>query len=343
MSHITISKIKQRERPFLMMDKNPLFDPSYSWAEKGMLATLLAAKSDGSVKLTEMHHFSSDGEAATKTAQKGLKRLGHLKVVNEAGRWFAEVFEEPLQEPVLTFEKRKKPANKLADVLKANGLSEEQIANIIAQVDTDEVQETAPTKVTPTTPSVVAAVPVVANAPDRNLVSIYTERLKTDAQFISKTILDYKVTDVQLDELFTEFIDKPASLGVPNTESYEKFCSHFYYWIPKATKARQQRANMKQGKDKPKLPTHDEILTELQRGIKMIYASSEYGYKYMCEAIENTVHWIEKAVKLKLPVDADTQKKAEYILSIKDNEVKKNTLFDYIKAKSEEKQDRQEA
>ena len=89
MSHITITKIQQRERPFVMVDKDPLFDPRYSWAEKGILATLLALKDSGSVKLTEMHHFSSDGERATKTAQKGLKSLGHLKVINEGGRWYA--------------------------------------------------------------------------------------------------------------------------------------------------------------------------------------------------------------------------------------------------------------
>lgn len=329
MSHIIIEKIQQRERPFLMMDKDALFSPAYSWAEKGMLAMLLAAKSDKTVKLTELHHFSSDGEHTTKTAQKGLKKHGHLKVINEAGRWFAEVYEIPLQTPVLTYETRKKPANKLADILKEKGLSDEMIKDILSSVE-DTTEQPPVTTIKPQAVKIEVATPT-PSVVNENLIPQYTERLRDDNAFLSKTILDYKLQSEQLDGLFTEFLNRPSSLGVPNTESYEKFCQHFYYWIPKATKAKQQRVNMNKKNGKAKMPTHDEILTELQRGILMIYASPDHGINYLKESVETTIHWIEKAAKLQLNVDADTQKKAEYVLTLKGNDTKQEEFFEYLK------------
>lgn len=342
MAEMLINKIERHENPFLQMDKKPLFSKKYTWAEKGMLAVLLACKS-GDIDLTKMYNFADDGERATRTIQKALKAKGHLVVVNEGGKWFSEVHEIPLETPVLTYERRQKKEDKLTEILKKRGISTDDINAIIAELGGENDKSAA--QIMPNTDSdskpkgeatskqhggagAIIAPAMVDNKPtfsNENVVLTTTEKLhnyvaelKKDSVFLSQTTAFY---DLQLDDLgglLNEFLNAPPSLVVPNTKSYIDFSKHFFNWIPKRLKGKKMAENLKK---KPKngvvLPSFEEIKTELQRSLKMVYSVQDEQFTYFKESVLSVIVWAEKAEKLKIQLDEDTTKKGVFFLSKK--------------------------
>lgn len=345
MAEMLINKIERHENPFLQMDKKPLFSKKYSWAEKGMLACLLACKS-GKIKLTDMHNFAEEGERTTRTIQQKLKAKGHLVVVNEGGKWYSEVHEIPLETPVLTYEKRQKREDKLSDILKKRGLSSDDINAILAELDGGETNKSAAQIMPINTDSdskpkgeatskqhdgagVNVAPAIAENKPKAaNKEAIFTsdERAKVTASYVSEMKEDkgflvtltknYGVeTNEHLSELLNEFLNRPITLGQPNISNYKAFAQHFYNWIPKAAKAKKQAENLKK---KPKngviLPTPEEIKTELQRSLKMVYSVQDEQFTYFKESVLSVIEWAKRAEKLKIVLDEDTTRKAIFYL-----------------------------
>lgn len=93
---------KNKDNPYVMIDKRPLENPFLSWKAKGLLAYLLSRPDDWEIILGDLINRSTDGESAVRSALKELREIGHVRYsgrVRESGQvgkaiW--EVHEVPL-------------------------------------------------------------------------------------------------------------------------------------------------------------------------------------------------------------------------------------------------------
>ena len=79
-------RAKDRDNPFVMIDKELLELPALSWKAKGLLAYLLSRPDDWEVWLNDLVKRSIDGEHATKSGLRELERTGYLTRHRQRGK-----------------------------------------------------------------------------------------------------------------------------------------------------------------------------------------------------------------------------------------------------------------
>lgn len=95
--------VKNKDNPYVMIDKRPIENPALSWKAKGLLAYLLSRPDNWIVRMGDLIKRSQDGEFATRGAAKELESAGHIAKHQERkdGARFAEVvytvYEQPLR------------------------------------------------------------------------------------------------------------------------------------------------------------------------------------------------------------------------------------------------------
>jgi hypothetical protein len=101
-----IRKAKNREHPYVVMDKRVLQDERLSLKARGLMCFFLSLPDDWSVHFDELVRHFPDGRFSVRSAILELKRLGYVKVIpsrNERGiirGWEYHIFEDPYVEPV---------------------------------------------------------------------------------------------------------------------------------------------------------------------------------------------------------------------------------------------------
>lgn len=92
---------KNRENPYVMIDKTFLSDDRLSWKAKGLLSYFLSKPDDWTILVSDLIKRSTDGEKAVRSGLKELEKLGYLEnypVKDERGRikyWEKVVYERP--------------------------------------------------------------------------------------------------------------------------------------------------------------------------------------------------------------------------------------------------------
>lgn len=94
--------VKNRDNPYVMMDKRPLENPKLSWRAKGMLAYLLSRPDTWTVRLQDLLNRSPDGDYIVRQTIRELAKAGHMRkrVIHRdhgrgAAQWIWDVFESP--------------------------------------------------------------------------------------------------------------------------------------------------------------------------------------------------------------------------------------------------------
>lgn len=93
--------IKDKDNPFVMIDRRVLENPVLSWKAKGLLGYLLSRPDNWKIVMGDLVKRSTDGEFATRKALNELVKVGHIVKVEERekGRFLAfsyEVHEKPV-------------------------------------------------------------------------------------------------------------------------------------------------------------------------------------------------------------------------------------------------------
>jgi DnaD/phage-associated family protein len=97
----TIFRIeKNKDNPFVMMDKRPLENDELSWEAKGILAYLLSRPDNWVVQLQDLLMHATNGSYTVRKAVRELHEAGHMnkRQVRENGRivqWVWDVYEVP--------------------------------------------------------------------------------------------------------------------------------------------------------------------------------------------------------------------------------------------------------
>jgi hypothetical protein len=69
---------KNKDNPFVMMDKRPIENPRLSWKAKGILSYLLSRPDDWEINIYDLTNRSTDGEAAVRSGLKELRDANHV-------------------------------------------------------------------------------------------------------------------------------------------------------------------------------------------------------------------------------------------------------------------------
>lgn len=69
---------KDKDNPYVMMDKRPIENPALSWKAKGILSYLLSRPDDWVVRIEDLIKRSPDGDYAVRSAVKELTAAGHI-------------------------------------------------------------------------------------------------------------------------------------------------------------------------------------------------------------------------------------------------------------------------
>jgi hypothetical protein len=99
----TIFRInKDKENPFVMIDRRPIENPSLSWGSKGILAYLLSRPDNWTVRLQDLVKRAPDGVYKIRGYIKELVNAGHIKrvaqrdeVTKRIREYTLEVYELP--------------------------------------------------------------------------------------------------------------------------------------------------------------------------------------------------------------------------------------------------------
>lgn len=97
----TIFRIeKNKDNPYVMIDRRLIENPKLSWKAKGLLAYLLSRPDNWTVRFRDLVNRSPDGGHTIRAAMKELKDARHVKVraERENGRikqWVYTVYESP--------------------------------------------------------------------------------------------------------------------------------------------------------------------------------------------------------------------------------------------------------
>jgi DnaD/phage-associated family protein len=71
--------VKNKDNPFVMIDKRPLENPELSWGAKGLLTYMLSRPDDWQFNTEDLIRRSSDGEYALRRLIKELRDAGHVQ------------------------------------------------------------------------------------------------------------------------------------------------------------------------------------------------------------------------------------------------------------------------
>ncbi len=102
-------RAKDRENPFVMIDKSVFEDTSISWKAKGIMGYLLSRPDDWTVRLRDIANRAADGIHSAKTGLRELEKAGYLTrhVLRNNGRFaglLVLVHEIPVLEQDRTFQ-----------------------------------------------------------------------------------------------------------------------------------------------------------------------------------------------------------------------------------------------
>jgi len=76
---VTIIRIdKNRDHPYVMMDKRLVEDATLSWKDKGLMAYLLSRPDDWEIRVADLVRCSPGGENAVRSGLRELERHGYL-------------------------------------------------------------------------------------------------------------------------------------------------------------------------------------------------------------------------------------------------------------------------
>jgi len=94
-------RMKNRNNPYVMIDKEIFENRTLSWKAKGLLGYLLSRPDDWIVRMTDLAKRSSEGMAAVRTAVKELEEAGYMvrrRGQDDDGKfqWTVEVHEVPV-------------------------------------------------------------------------------------------------------------------------------------------------------------------------------------------------------------------------------------------------------
>jgi hypothetical protein len=109
---------KNRENPYVMIDKTGINDERLSLKAKGLLATLLSKPDDWKVYITQLAKTCKDGVDSVKSALKELREYGYVtmeRIRDEKGRitqteWI--VYEQPIYDEKIELKTRREKKKK---------------------------------------------------------------------------------------------------------------------------------------------------------------------------------------------------------------------------------------
>ena len=92
--------VKNKDNPYVMIDRRPVDNPALSFKAKGILTYLMSRPDGWEVSVADLIKHGTDGEAAVRSGLKELKEAGHMKYTQSRneGRitgWLIEVYEVP--------------------------------------------------------------------------------------------------------------------------------------------------------------------------------------------------------------------------------------------------------
>ena len=76
-----IRTVKNKDNPYVMINKKGVQDPNLSWAAKGLLAYLLSLPDDWTIYAKELLKHTSSGETNTYTVIRELLRYGYMEKI----------------------------------------------------------------------------------------------------------------------------------------------------------------------------------------------------------------------------------------------------------------------
>lgn len=74
-----IRVVKDKNNPYVMVNKTPIHDPNLSWKSKGILVYLLSLPDDWQIYETELEKHASDGLSSLKSGIKELIEKGYVE------------------------------------------------------------------------------------------------------------------------------------------------------------------------------------------------------------------------------------------------------------------------
>jgi len=92
--------VKNKDNPYVMIDRRPVDNKELSFKAKGILTYLMSRPDGWEVSVADLVKHSTDGESSIRSGLKELKDAGHMKYTTSRneGRitgWLIEVFEVP--------------------------------------------------------------------------------------------------------------------------------------------------------------------------------------------------------------------------------------------------------
>lgn len=272
--------------PYTRISKKHIaFNKELSLQEKGLLLQLHSLKDDGHINMTSLNNFALDGEKATRNAFKSLKKKGFVKqscTQSDTGQWHwtLEVYQEPLKEPVATFERNASkvlPPSVDYEMLAVKyGLTVETVKNMLVDAvnpiasaepqqepQEDEIFEdlTIDTQVVQT--AVEPQSQESVTTPQTNVD--YAKKVCEDRDFL-QCLKDKKVDTSDIKHLLTKFLNRLKKDNILH-EHYEAFRNHFENWIPKFLRSLEVNKNVKK---RQKSISAEDCMTEFLRYRKLI-------------------------------------------------------------------------
>ena len=92
--------VKNKDNPYVMVDRRPIDNPKLSYKAKGILTYLLSRPDGWEVSVTDLINHGTDKAAAVRSGLKELKNARHMKYTTSRNQgritgWLIEVFEVP--------------------------------------------------------------------------------------------------------------------------------------------------------------------------------------------------------------------------------------------------------
>lgn len=149
MSRTVFRVAKNKDNPYVMIDRRPIENPALSWRAKGVLAYLLSRPDDWVVRLNDLVKRSSDGVYVIRGALKELVKAGHVirREERDGGKfkqYVLEVYELPFTSPPTNLSQAVKP--------QAINLMLTNTDSIISTDSTDRERDSSPDQFVEPTP-----------------------------------------------------------------------------------------------------------------------------------------------------------------------------------------------
>src|SRR3990172_3952024 len=74
---------KNKDNPFVMIDRRTIENPKLSWKAKGVLAYLLSRPDDWVIRFKDLAKRAPDGGHIVRAAMKELRDAGHIQLITE--------------------------------------------------------------------------------------------------------------------------------------------------------------------------------------------------------------------------------------------------------------------